>query len=114
MNYFSESHKYRIFWTLLITVHILYIFTFLGIVFLNPNYIRLFRIIVQIIICVLLLLRFNPFTRHDITALDKTMIFSSASFLLLNLLFTEIFSTENLYSSILPLSDETAKYLNIT
>jgi hypothetical protein len=103
MRYLTETYKYNIFWISIISIHILYIFTFLGIIFLNKNYIRSFSILVQTIICILLLLRFNPFTTHEVTQFDKSMIFSSASFLAFNLLFTEIYTNyiekSSLYSA---------------
>lgn len=103
MPYLTETHKHNIFWISIISIHVLYIFTFLGIVFLNQKYIRLFSIVTQTIICILLLLRFNPFMDHQVTQFDKSMIFSSASFLLFNLLFTEIYTNfierSSLYSA---------------
>jgi len=92
MRFLTESHKYNIFLLSIVCIHILYIFTFLGIVFLNKTYIRLFSILIQTIICILLINRFNPLISHQVTEFDKTMIFSSASFLLFNLLFTEIYT----------------------
>jgi hypothetical protein len=88
----TESHKQNIFLLLIATIYILYIFTFLGIIYFNKYYIRMFSVIVQSFVCISLLMKFNPFTKNHLSDFDRTLIFSSTSFLLFNLLFTEIYA----------------------
>jgi hypothetical protein len=85
---------------------ILYVATFLGIFYINPNYIDTFSVIIHIIIALVLIIRFNPFNinphhfDHDI---DPPIIFTSGIFILTNIGFTFIFENktiQTLYSQI--------------
>jgi hypothetical protein len=53
--------------------------------FINPLYIKQFNNIIQIIICVVLIIKFNPFRTHMFKPNDAKLITSSAIFLLINL-----------------------------
>jgi hypothetical protein len=88
----SEKQKENIYYISILILYLTYILTFLGVIYLNKKYIRIFNIIIQISICLLLILRFNPYNEHQITNFDKTLIISAASFLLFNLFVTEIYS----------------------
>lgn len=72
-------------------LHALYVLTFLGIVSFNAQYMNVFNIFVQTIVCLFLLVRFHPFRKHVFHQNDSRIIFSSAMFLLFNLGFIEYF-----------------------
>ena len=72
-----------------ILLHLIYIFTFIGLLSVNPLYIKDFDFIVQLVICLFLLFRFHPFRKHELRVYDSKIIFSSALFLLLNLGFVK-------------------------
>ena len=91
-NNLSEKQKESIYFGAMMIVHILYLFTFLGVAYLDKHYVRLFNVIVQITISSILILRFNKYSQHRITSFDKTLIISAASFLLFNLFITEIYA----------------------
>jgi hypothetical protein len=88
---FSDSQKQTIFTWLFIIIYILYIVTFLGLVSINSQYISNARTIIETISCILLIIRFNPYVSHSITNFDKTMIFSVATFLLFNIVISELY-----------------------
>jgi hypothetical protein len=84
----------------LVIFNIIYFSTLFGILIINTTYIDAFNIAVHIILCLFLMYRFNPFrTAREINKYDQIIIFSSASFLLLNLGIVEyvkkIFDGEN-------------------
>ena len=74
---------------IIITINILYLLTFLGITYINETYIETFNFLIRFFVSIILIINFNPYNKHKMTELDKTLIFSTASFLLLNLLVTE-------------------------
>lgn len=61
-----------------------YIIIFIGIIKINPIYVSDLHLIMQIIVCVILIYRFNPFRTHELKKYDANIIFSSAIFLLFN------------------------------
>jgi hypothetical protein len=88
----TESIKLQIFKVSIFFIYITYILTFLGISYIDSSKIRLFSIVVQFIISLILIVRFHPFNHHELTKFDRAIIFSSASFLFVNLLITEIYN----------------------
>ena len=73
-------------------IYVAYIFTFFGIVIINETYIRKFSIIFQLVVCIFLIYRFYPTKEIKvITKLDKSIIFYCATFLLMNVVSTEIY-----------------------
>jgi hypothetical protein len=88
----SEPIKLQLFQISMFVVYITYFLTFLGVIYIDKSKIRLFSILIQLIICFILIIRFNPFRNHQMTDFDKTIIFSAASFLFINLFITEIYS----------------------
>lgn len=75
-----------------IILYALYFVTFFGIIAVNPTYIDELRWIMQVVICVFLMYRFNPFVTHTLKRYDANIIFSSAVFLLINTGLVEIFN----------------------
>ena len=77
-----------------ILVHILYLALFFGIAFINEEYIRVLSTIIQSFVSIFLTIRFNPFTNDNrISEFDKQVIFYSATFLLLNVVATEVYTS---------------------
>lgn len=79
-----------------------YISLFLGIVAVNPTYINELKIFMQTVVCLILILRFNPLRKHELKQYDANIIFSSAIFLLIN---TGIAETFDRYWAKLPIPD---------
>ena len=88
----TEPIKLRIFTFSMFVIYVMYFSTFLGVTYFDKTKIRLFSSIIQMIICFILILRFNPFTIHQMSDFDKSIIFSAASFLFINLFITEVYS----------------------
>jgi len=71
-----------------------YLATFLGITYINQTYVRYFSIFVQLTVALFLMVRFSPFKKtYEITKLDVSIIFYCATFLLMNVIVTEIYET---------------------
>jgi hypothetical protein len=71
--------------SMMVTVHILYFITFVGILQVNSTYIHYLDVFIQLFICIFLMLRFNPLREHKLHKNDSIIIFGSAIFLLSNL-----------------------------
>ena len=88
---FSDNQKNMIFMWSISIIYILYIITFLGLVSIKSHYISNARTFIEAISCVILIIRFNPYVNHNITNFDKTIIFSVATFLLFNIVISELY-----------------------
>jgi hypothetical protein len=86
-------------------LYFLYIITFLGVVYINPNYIKHLSIFVRIIVSLFLIFRFNPFRDAVLHKFDANLILAAAALLIIDLLTTEfslgIFSIANIQKSII-------------
>uniref|UniRef100_A0A6C0HZG5 Uncharacterized protein n=1 Tax=viral metagenome TaxID=1070528 RepID=A0A6C0HZG5_9ZZZZ len=92
-NDFEKIQKH-IFMFSVVIIHISYIAIFLGVFYINENYIRYLSTLIQTFVAILLTIRFNPFNKYyKTTEFDKQIIFYSATFLLLNVVSTEIYTT---------------------
>jgi hypothetical protein len=80
------------YYRVIILLHIVYIFVFVGIIALNSVYLKAFNILVQSFVCAFLMFRFHPFRSHKLREYDAKIIFGSAGFLLFNMIFVEFFS----------------------
>ena len=78
--------------------YLIYSLLFIGVIYLNHEYLYLFRMIMQILVCLFLIYRFHPFQQHVLKSYDSRIIFSSAIFLLINIGIVEIAS--NIFSPI--------------
>ena len=87
-----------------VILYTLYFVTFFGIIAVDHSYISELRWIMQLVICVFLMYRFNPFVTHTLKQYDAKIIFSSAVFLLINTGLVEIF---NRYWKELPINNIT-------
>ena len=76
---------------IMLIVYFCYFIVFFGIYSINPNYIRILSISIHVIVCIILIIRFNPL-RKNITLhpYDRMIIFGSTVFLLTNVVATEV------------------------
>ena len=81
-----------IYYWLLIIIYLIYLATFFGVLYVDKSYIHNLSVFMQIFIATILIIRFNPFRKHNLRESDNTLIFSSALFLLINVGLTESFS----------------------
>jgi hypothetical protein len=86
LQYFGRYYVY-----ILTILQVIYVLTFIGLVYINPLYLTAFNILIQSFVCIFLLIRFHPYREHELRNYDSKIIFSSALFLLVNLGFVEIF-----------------------
>ena len=86
VDYAGKHYSY-----LSIALYAAYIIVFLGVVNFNPAYITDLKLLMQVVICVVLIYRFNPFRKHELKKYDANIIFSSAIFLLVNTGIAEVF-----------------------
>ena len=79
-------------------IHFLYVLVFFGVLYINPIYITDLSSFVQIIISVFLIVRFNPYREWmnlkepQLTKFDQLIIYSSATFLFMNVVLTATFT----------------------
>jgi hypothetical protein len=97
VDYAGKHYSY-----LSLALYSAYIVLFLGVVNFNPSYITELKLLMQVVICVVLIYRFNPFRKHELKKYDANIIFSSAIFLLVNTGIAEVFER---YWLKLPLDD---------
>ena len=86
VDYAGKHYSY-----LSVALYAAYIVLFLGVVNFNPAYITDLKLLMQVVICVILIYRFNPFRTHELKKYDANIIFSSAIFLLVNTGIAEVF-----------------------
>jgi uncharacterized membrane protein (DUF485 family) len=87
----SEKQKENIFKWTIIVLYILYTIAILGVISYNSPYIGTLRTIIESITCLILIVRFNPYANHIMTNFDKTMIFSVSTFLLCNIIISDVY-----------------------
>ena len=74
-------------------IYLAYFAVFFGILYIDQRYIRVFSTCIQFGVCIFLIVRFFPWkTTHEITKFDVSIIFYFATFLLMNVVFVEIYS----------------------
>lgn len=86
VDYAGKHYSY-----LSVALYTAYIVVFLGVVNFNPAYITDLKLLMQVVICIVLIYRFNPFRTHELKKYDANIIFSSAMFLLVNTGIAEVF-----------------------
>jgi len=74
-----------------VAIHITYVLVLLGILRINSNLVETVNITIQILVCLLLMYRFRPFSEHKLRPYDTYLIFGSCSFLILTLVFSNTF-----------------------
>jgi len=100
-----DTIKKKVYWGLFGLLYLLYGITFFHIINVNPMWIRLLSTTIQTLICLFLLVRFNPFRKHELREFDGEIIFASALLLLTNLISTEfsLHSGEDVYAKFVDL-----------
>jgi 4-amino-4-deoxy-L-arabinose transferase-like glycosyltransferase len=89
----SEEINHSIFKGSILLIHIAYFAVFFGILYIDESYIRNFSTIIQFGVCVFLIIRFFPWRKsHEVTKLDVSIIFYCATFLLMNVVFIEVYN----------------------
>ena len=58
---------------------------FIGVIYINPEYLYRFKTMMQVLVCIFLIYRFHPYRNHVLQKYDAKIIFSSAMFLLVNI-----------------------------
>lgn len=58
---------------------------FMGVIYINSEYLYMFKTMMQVLVCVFLIYRFHPYRTHILQKYDAKIIFSSAIFLLVNI-----------------------------
>lgn len=88
-----KEYKLFVFNTAITVIYISYFAVFYGIISLDKTYIRNFSTLIQLGVCLFLIYQFFPYrtTFKDLTPLDVSIIFYCASFLLLNVVATEVY-----------------------
>ena len=98
---YLELWSKRAFTMTVLILHIIYAVVYIGIVYVNLDYLRIVNIAVQTCVCVYLLLRFNPYTNNATVKLehfDVSIIFMCAWILATNLVIVEITNTQLFHS----------------
>jgi len=64
---------------------IAYGLVFMGVIYINSEYLYMFKTMMQVLVCIFLIYRFHPYRNHVLQKYDANIIFSSAIFLLVNI-----------------------------
>jgi hypothetical protein len=79
-----ERIKKPVYIATVVAIHVLYLLIFMGLVYVKSEHIKLLNTLLQIFICLILIFRFNPFTKHELREFDGQIIFGAALLLLFN------------------------------
>ena len=77
-----ERIKMPLYLVSLAVLHIIYLFIFLGLLKFESATVVYLNLFIQIIICIFLIIKFNPFRSHILRPNDGIIIFTAALFLL--------------------------------
>jgi len=89
----SEEINHSIFKISILLTYIAYFLGFFGILYIDDSYIRAFSTFIQFSVCIFLMIRFFPLRKtYDVTKLDVSIIFYCATFLLINVVFIEVYT----------------------
>jgi len=95
-----KNFHQNIFYIALYLSYFLYIIAFFKIESYDPKYLQLLDTIIKYYVIIFLLLRFNPFVKQKFNEFDRTIVFSSAIFLLTTTAFSDIASKLDLFELI--------------
>ena len=85
-DHFSHYYVYLINTTHLLNIGYLILFMGFNVVLIKQSYLRTFNTIIQLLVCLFIMLRFNPRRNiHSLKENDRHIIFGSAVFLFVNL-----------------------------
>ena len=86
-----DSHVKPTYMILITGFYIVYILIFLGITYIAPNHIRFISNMVNVLLAIILIIKFNPLrTSNPFTPSDGALIFGAAIFILINVGITEV------------------------
>ncbi len=88
--HFVEKVKLPVYIISIATLYIVYFVVFFEILKIDDKYIRIMQVSIQSVICLFLLIRFNPFVKPELKPYDSNIIFTSAMLLLSNVIIVEI------------------------
>jgi hypothetical protein len=85
-----ESQAKPTYMILITALYIIYVFIFLGISYVAPQYIRFISNTIHVLLASILMIKFNPFrANHTLAPTDGPLIFGAAVFILVNIGITE-------------------------
>lgn len=87
-----DKYKVTIYIWLFVIPYVLYFIAFFGIWYVNPSYINVISVMMQLYVALFLMIRFNPFIKHEFRPYDDRLIFASAFLLLTNVGVTSVFT----------------------
>lgn len=85
-----DKLRFHFYQSMVYTLYISYFLVFFGIYYINPDYIRILSIFIQVFICGFLIWKFHPFKEHILHPNDGKLIFAAGFFLFTNVVATEI------------------------
>jgi hypothetical protein len=94
----EEKTKEYVYLGTIFVIHLLYVLVFFGVFYINPVYIADLSSTVQILVSVFLIWKFHPYREWmslkepKLTHFDRVIIYSSATFLLINVALTATFT----------------------
>lgn len=80
-----------VYYFLIYFIYLSYVAILLGTYFINPDYIHVASQILQFLVCIFLIIRFNPLRKAGLTVFDQKLIFVSGIILLTNVGITGYF-----------------------
>ena len=80
----------RLFYIALYLSYLLYIIAYFRIGYYNPKYLGMLDTYMKTYVTLFLLIRFNPLVKIQFTEFDRTVVFSSAIFLLATTIFAQL------------------------
>jgi hypothetical protein len=92
-DWFSNYYVYALAILQIVNAILVVSHAIFGKVWVEPFYLKRFNILLQIVICIVLILKFNPFRTHVFKSHDARLITGSAIFLLFNLGMAEYSTT---------------------
>ena len=85
-----ESYKYPIYLGTAVILYSCYILMGFGIYMVNPVYLKILIDMFHIVVCLFLIIRFNPFQRYVFRPYDNNIVFGMAVLLFFNVLIFDL------------------------
>ena len=89
---YLEKVKIPVYSFLIFFIYASYFLAFFGLYYVSPDLLNSFRYAITFFICMFLIIRFNPFQKHELRYFDDKLIFGSGLILLSNLGFELYFT----------------------
>jgi len=91
VNSYMDNITKPIYYFIVYFIYLYYILLFIGVYYINPNYIHIASQSLELLVCIFLILRFNPLRQAKLGDFDQNLIFVSGLILLANLGITNFF-----------------------